>query len=76
MSKASFIIRRVLQLGVTFWAVGTVLFFLFRLMPGDPTSFVVSSQMTPEARQQIIDSFGLNDPLHVQYVQFLQTRSP
>ncbi len=72
MSKASFVIRRVLQLGVTFWAVGTVLFLLFRLMPGDPTSFVVSSQMTPEARQQIIDSFGLNDPLHVQYIAFLQ----
>ena len=72
MSKASFVVRRVLQLGVTFWAVGTVLFLLFRLMPGDPTSFVVSSQMTPEARQRIIDSFGLNDPLHVQYWAFLQ----
>ena len=72
MSKASFVVRRVLQLGVTFWAVGTVLFFLFRLMPGDPTSFVVSAQMTPEARQRIIESFGLNDPLHVQYIAFLR----
>ena len=72
MSKASFITRRILQLGVTFWAVGTVLFLLFRLMPGDPTAFIVSAQMTPEARQQIIESFGLNDPLHVQYIQFLQ----
>ena len=72
MGKASFVIRRVLQLVATFWAVGTVLFFLFRLMPGNPTSFVISPQMTAEARQRIIESYGLNEPLHVQYVKFLQ----
>ena len=72
MGKASFVIRRVLQLGATFWAVGTVLFFMFRLMPGNPTSFVISPQMTPEARQKIIESYGLDEPLHVQYVKFLQ----
>lgn len=72
MGKASFVIRRILQLVATFWAVGTVLFFLFRLMPGNPTSFVISPQMTPEARQRIIASYGLDEPLHVQYVKFLQ----
>jgi peptide/nickel transport system permease protein len=65
-------VRRTLQLVVTLWAVGTVLFGLFRLMPGDPTSYVVSSQMTQEARQQIIASYGLNEPLHVQYIKFLE----
>ncbi len=72
MSKASFIVRRVLQLVVTIWAIGTALFFLFRLMPGDPTSFVISSQMTPEARERIIASYGLDQPMHVQYVRYLQ----
>ncbi|WP_129113663.1 ABC transporter permease [Halegenticoccus tardaugens] len=72
MGKANFVIRRILQLIVTLWAVGTVLFGLFRLMPGDPTSYVVSSQMTQEARQQIIASYGLDQPLHVQYIKFLE----
>ncbi|MFC6938726.1 ABC transporter permease [Salinirubellus sp. GCM10025818] len=72
MGKASFVIRRILQLVATFWAVGTVLFFLFRLMPGNPTSFVISPQMTAEARQQIIASYGLDEPLHIQYIKFLQ----
>src|SRR6056297_1067609 len=72
MGKASFVVRRTLQLVVTLWAVGTVLFGLFRLMPGDPTSYVVSSQMTQEARQQLIASYGLNDPLHIQYIRFLE----
>ncbi|MDS0300085.1 ABC transporter permease [Halogeometricum sp. S1BR25-6] len=57
---------------MTLWAVGTVLFGLFRLMPGDPTSYVVSSQMTQEARRQIIASYGLNEPLHIQYIKFLE----
>ncbi len=72
MGKASFVIRRTLQLVVTLWAVGTVLFCLFRLMPGDPTSYVVSSQMTQEARQKIIASYGLDQPLHIQYIKFLE----
>ncbi|WP_458190586.1 ABC transporter permease [Haladaptatus sp. NG-WS-4] len=72
MGKTSFVIRRTLQLVVTLWAVGTVLFGLFRLMPGDPTSYVVSSQMTQEARQKIIASYGLDQPLHIQYIKFLE----
>ncbi|MFO8114049.1 MAG: ABC transporter permease [Halorubrum sp.] len=72
MGKASFVVRRTLQLVVTLWAVGTVLFGLFRLMPGDPTSYVVSSQMTQEARRQLIESYGLNDPLYIQYIRFLE----
>ncbi len=72
MGKASFVFRRILQLAATFWAVGTVLFLLFRMMPGNPTSFVISPQMTPEARRQIIESYGLNEPLYVQYLRFLE----
>lgn len=72
MSKTSFVIRRTAQLVVTLWAVGTALFFLFRMMPGDPTSYIISPQMTPEARQRIIAQYGLNEPLHIQYLKFLE----
>jgi peptide/nickel transport system permease protein len=72
MGKVNFFIRRTVQLVVTLWAVATVLFLLFRLMPGDPTSYIVSPQMTPEVRQQIIANYGLNDPLHVQYVRYIE----
>lgn len=72
MSKLSFVVRRTGQLLVTLWAVATALFVLFRLMPGDPTAYVISPQMSPEVRQQIIASYGLNDPLHVQYIRYIQ----
>jgi len=72
MSKLDFFIRRTIQLVVTLWAVATALFALFRLMPGDPTSYIISPQMSPEIRQQIIAQYGLNDPLWVQYLRYME----
>jgi peptide/nickel transport system permease protein len=72
MGKANFFVRRTVQLVVTLWAIATALFMLFRLMPGDPTSYIVSPQMTPEVRQRIIESYGLNDPLWVQYLRYIE----
>lgn len=72
MGKLNFFIRRTLQLFVTLWAVATALFMLFRLMPGDPTSYIISPQMSPEVRQRIIESYGLNDPLWEQYIKYIQ----
>lgn len=54
------------------WVLLTVIFVLFRLMPGDPTSFLVGSSFTEETRQQILANFGLNKPLHEQYLLFLK----
>lgn len=73
MSKLNFFIRRTIQLVVTLWAVATALFALFRLMPGDPTSYIISPQMSPEIRQQIIAQYGLNDPLWVQYLRYMES---
>ena len=72
MGKVNFFVRRTVQLVLTLWAVATVLFLLFRLMPGDPTSYIVSPQMTPEVRQQIIANYGLNDPMWVQYLRYIE----
>lgn len=71
MGKLNFFIRRTFQLFVTLWAVATALFMLFRLMPGDPTSYIISPQMSPEVRKQIIAQYGLNDPLHIQYIRYM-----
>lgn len=73
MSKANFVIRRFGQLVVTLWIIATMLFAMFRLMPGDPTSYVVSGDMTPEQRAALIESYGLNEPLYIQYVEFLRS---
>lgn len=45
---------------------------MFRLMPGDPTVALIDSVTSPEAREQIRDEYGLNDPLYVQYAIFMK----
>jgi len=52
--------------------VSTMIFFLFRTMPGDPTAFVVDPSIPSEAREQLLERYGLNDSLWVQYQVFIK----
>ncbi len=48
-------------------------FFLFRIMPGDPTRTVVGDfRVTPEIKQALIHQFGLDQPLWVQFLLYVQ----
>jgi len=52
--------------------VTVINFFLFRIMPGDPTTMMISPRMTHETRRIILHKFGLDQPLHVQFVRYIQ----
>lgn len=56
---------------LTFWVFVTIVFILFRVMPGDPASMYIQTGMTEEQRQAIRQYLGLNRPLHVQYFDYL-----
>jgi peptide/nickel transport system permease protein len=71
MGLRAYVIRRIGQLIITFWAFVTILFFMFRIMPGDPTSMFVLQGLSEEGRQQLINELGLNEPLHVQYYKYV-----
>lgn len=49
----------------------TVLFFLFRQVPGGPMSAIVSPRMNEAARQAIIAQYGLDEPLWKQYLLYM-----
>lgn len=53
------------------WAVASVTFLLFRLMPGDPTLNFLSESFSEEMRAALLASFGLDRPLPEQYVLYL-----
>ena len=53
------------------WAVATLTFLLFRLMPGDPTLNFLSPTFTDETRTALLKSFGLDKPLWQQYLIYL-----
>ncbi|MEY7850942.1 ABC transporter permease [Natrarchaeobius sp. A-rgal3] len=67
-----FIIRRVAYLLLTYWAFITILFFIFRVTPGDPTTLYIPEGMSQAERQATLERYGLTDPLYVQYVDYLR----
>lgn len=66
-----FILTRVALTIPMVFILGTVVFFVLRVLPGDPVSSALGPKGTPEMIQQIRTQLGLNDPLIVQYGRFL-----
>ncbi|MEU7768517.1 ABC transporter permease [Nocardia sp. NPDC049190] len=66
-----FAVRRLGRGVLTLWFAATVTFLLLRLLPGDPALAVASPNMTPEARQILLQQYGLDQPLLAQYGKYL-----
>ncbi len=64
-------IRRFLQMIVSLWAIATILFLIFRLLPGDPSTAYIDTTFTGEQRAAILHQFGLDQPLWRQYLIYL-----
>jgi len=65
-------IKRGVNAIVLIGIVTVINFFLFRVMPGDPTAMMISPRMTHETRRIILHKFGLDRPLHVQFLRYIQ----
>ena len=66
-----YVARRIVQLFVTYFAFLTLLFVIFRIAPGDPTSMYLLEGMGPEQRQRVLEQLGVDRPLHEQYIDYL-----
>ncbi|GAB3066268.1 ABC transporter permease [Salinicoccus sesuvii] len=67
----TFIIRRLLQLIPVLLGVTILVFSLMHLTPGNP-AVIMAGESAPQATVEAIEQrLGLNDPLHVQYLNFL-----
>lgn len=65
---------RMLEYGVTFLAAVSINFLLPHLAPGDPLRYIIGDEyklLTYEERQEVLEVYGLDQPLHVQYVEYL-----
>ena len=67
-----YIIRRILYTFITLFGVATILFFVFRIMPGDPTAQVISPALDEVAQARLKQVYGLDKPLYIQYVLYLK----
>jgi peptide/nickel transport system permease protein len=67
----SYTVRRLFQMLVVMWVVATIVFVLFRIIPGDPATVIVGREALPEAVALMQAELGLDRPLVVQYVTWL-----
>ena len=65
----NYIVKRILELVPTLFAVATMVFFLVRLAPGGP--FDIERAVPPEALEALNAKYHLDDPIMVQYWDFL-----
>jgi peptide/nickel transport system permease protein len=66
------LLQRLGQTVLILAVVTTLLFFLFRLMPGSPLAAYIDPSMTEEQQKILMHQFGLDKPLWVQYLLYLQ----
>ncbi len=48
-----------------------MVFFMFRLVPGDPVTIMLGDRYTEERAERLRETFGLNRPMVVQYADYM-----
>jgi ABC-type dipeptide/oligopeptide/nickel transport system permease component len=68
---ARYIASRLILAIPTVLAVLTLVFFVVRVIPGDPATAALGDYASQEAVEALQEKMGLNEPLYVQYFTFL-----
>jgi len=72
MGLRGYIVKRIVYMIILMFLVITLNFFIFMLMPGDPTTlFVNPMKFAPEEIEALRNQWGLNDPVHVRYIKYV-----
>lgn len=67
-----FVVRRLLLLVPILLGLSILLFLWIRALPGGPAESLLGERATPEAIEQIERVYGLDRPIHEQYLKYLQ----
>src|SRR5829696_6825109 len=67
-----FVVRRLLQLIPILFGLSVLLFMWLRLLPGGPAAALLGERSTPERIAAINRTYGLDQPIWVQYWRYLQ----
>lgn len=68
----AFFFKRLLMLIPVFLAVSLIIFMLVRFVPGDPIENMIQIGSSPEQKTALIAQYGLDRPLVIQYIVWLQ----
>ena len=72
----TYLLRRLLGLVPVLFGISLLVFTLTRVIPADPALLLLGERATPEAREQLREQFGLNDPLFVNPGAVAETGNP
>ena len=67
----AYVLRRLAQSALVIFVVTTLMFFMFRVMPADPTAMMIEQGMSDEARQALLREWGLTGSLWEQFTSHL-----
>jgi oligopeptide transport system permease protein len=65
-----YVLQRLFYMVFTLFLITTLTFFLMKLLPGSPLQN--QEKLTAEQREVILEKYGLNDPVPVQYVRYMK----
>lgn len=66
-----YLLKRFLMLIPVLFCVSSLVFFLLRSVPGDPVDFILGEQSLPTEREWMRHDLGLDQPVLVQYKNFI-----
>jgi ABC-type dipeptide/oligopeptide/nickel transport system permease component len=67
----AYLLRRVLLFVPTLFIAVTLVFGIFRLVPGDPAQLAAGESAPQSVVESIREDMGLDKPIHIQYVNYL-----
>lgn len=73
--KLYLILKRLLSSLLILFLVITLVFILIRISPGDPSQKYISPRLSPELANEVRKSFNLEEPILIQYLNFLKNIS-
>jgi peptide/nickel transport system permease protein len=71
MQYGRFLLRRVFHSLFVIWGAATVVFLLRFITPGDPVTALAPPDAGDEVRAALERRLGLDDPIHVQYFEYI-----
>jgi peptide/nickel transport system permease protein len=66
-----YIIKRILAVIPVMVIVALIVFLILRLTPGDPAAIIAGDTATPDQIAQLRRAMGLDEPIYIQFVQWV-----
>jgi peptide/nickel transport system permease protein len=67
-----YLIKRIFFAIITIFAVSIIIFSVIHMIPGDPVSALYGGELTQEEMEEVREYLGLNEPLPLQYIDWLR----